>query len=61
MADRSLPGWQVWAQFRFSIIGGLLSDPPLPGELQQRLRELAEKTWQHPLSPPMKFGPTHHR
>lgn len=51
MADRNLPGWQVWAQFRFSIIGGLLSDPPLPGELQQRLRELAEKTWQHPLRP----------
>ena len=51
MAESHPPGWQAWAQFRFSIIGGLLANPPQPGELQRRLRELAEKDWQHPLRP----------
>ena len=51
MAESHPPGWQVWAHFRFSIIGGLLSNPPESGELQSRLQELAEKNWQHPLRP----------
>lgn len=51
MKDKDLPGWQLWAQFRFSVIGSLLSSPPQSGELQQRLRQLAEKSYQHPLRP----------
>ena len=51
MAESLPPGWQLWAHFRFSIIGGLLSNPPQSGELQHRLQELAEKNWQHPLRP----------
>lgn len=49
MAESHPPDWQIWAHFRFSIIGGLLSNPPQSGELQARLQELAEKNWQHPL------------
>jgi len=57
MRDKNLPGWQLWAQFRFSVIGGLLSSPPGSGELQGRLRQLAEKTYQHPLRPgPLRLG-----
>lgn len=57
MRDKNLPGWQLWAQFRFSVIGGLLSSPPSSGELQGRLRQLAEKTYQHPLRPgPLRLG-----
>jgi len=35
---------------RFSIIGPLLAAPPEPGQLYSALRELAAKTWRHPLS-----------
>lgn len=57
MRDQDLPGWQLWAQFRFSVIGGLLSSPPQSGELQERLQELAEKSYQHPLRPgPLRLG-----
>ena len=37
-----------WARLRFSIIGPLLASPPGPGELAERLRELSEKSYQHP-------------
>ena len=33
-----------WARLRFSIIGPLLASPPAPGELADRLRELAQKS-----------------
>jgi len=39
-----------WARLRFAIIGPLLAAPPARGELQQALRELAAKSWRHPLS-----------
>jgi hypothetical protein len=39
-----------WAHFRFSVIGHLLVAPPARGELQARLKELAAKKWQHPIS-----------
>lgn len=58
MRDQDLPGWQLWAQFRFSVIGGLLSSPPQSGELQERLQELAEKSYQHPLRPGPLSPPT---
>src|ERR1700745_3097081 len=39
-----------WARFRFSVIGSLLAAPPNRGELQERLKSLAAKTWQHPIT-----------
>lgn len=46
-----------WAQFRFGVIGALLSSPPLKGELQQQLKELAGKKWVPPgLSVPVRLG-----
>ena len=40
---------QLWAEFRFSVIGALLSSPPETGELRARLKELSEKSWRHPI------------
>ena len=37
-----------WARLRFSIIGPLLASPPGAGELADRLRELAQRTYLHP-------------
>ena len=39
----------LWARFRFSVVGSLLSSPPA-GELKAALRALAAKTWTHPVS-----------
>jgi hypothetical protein len=49
--QNNLPLWERWARFRFSVIGGLLASPPGPGELQEQLRQLAERIYQHPLHP----------
>jgi hypothetical protein len=38
----------LWARFRFSVIGSLLSSPPARGAIQREIRSLAEKTWSHP-------------
>jgi putative transposase len=46
-----------WAQFRFSIIGGLLSRPPKKGELQKDLEDLASRLYLHPTKDQLvKFG-----
>ena len=46
-----------WGQFRFAVIGGLLTCPPEPGELQQELRRLASRTYRHPRTgSPVTFG-----
>ena len=41
---------ELWARFRFSVIGRLLSDPPNKGELKPRIESLAKKAWRHPIS-----------
>jgi transposase InsO family protein len=46
--DRSTSA--LWARFRFSVVGSLLSAPPPRGELKAAIRALAEKTWTHPVS-----------
>jgi len=51
MNESQLPMWQRWAQFRYSVIGELLSSPPPKGQLQQALQRLAERTYQHPIDP----------
>jgi transposase InsO family protein len=40
----------LWARFRFSVVGWLLSSPPPRGELKAAIRSLAAKTWTHPVS-----------
>ena len=40
----------LWARFRFSVVGSLLSSPSARGELKAAIRTLAEKTWTHPVS-----------
>ena len=51
MSDPQMPMWQRWAQFRFSVIGELLSCPPPKGELQQAIGQLAQKSYRHPINP----------
>ncbi len=51
MTERSDPPTAaLWARFRFSVVGPLLSSPPASGELKAALGLLAEKTWTHPVS-----------
>ncbi len=40
----------LWARFRFSVVGSLLSAPPPRGELKAALQTLAEKVWTHPVT-----------
>ena len=40
----------LWARFRFSVVGALLSSPPPRGELKAAIGALAAKTWTHPIS-----------
>lgn len=40
----------LWARFRFSVVGPLLSSPPARGSLKTTIRSLAEKTWRHPVT-----------
>lgn len=40
----------VWARFRFSVVGALLSAPPAWGALKTALESLAAKTWRHPVT-----------
>lgn len=51
MVHENKPSRQAaWAHLRFSIVGPLLSSPPRRGELWSALKDLAEKTWRHPVS-----------
>ena len=48
---------ELWACFRFSVIGPLLAAPPPRGQLQEQLAQLAAKKWRHPVSGESKlFG-----
>jgi len=40
----------LWARFRFSVIGSLLSAPPARGELKGAIQSLAETIWTHPVT-----------
>jgi len=44
------PTTVLWARFRFSVVGSLLSSPPARGELQAAIESLAAKTWTHPVT-----------
>jgi len=55
--DRKPRVHERWAHLRFSIVGPLLAAPPGPGELQTELKNLAGKTWLHPVTgEPVRFG-----
>ena len=46
-----------WARLRFAVIGQLLAAPPEKGALRAALRELAARTWRHPVTgEPVRFG-----
>jgi len=49
MNDPQMPMWQRWANFRFSVIGRLLSCPPQKGQLQNTIDQLAQENYQHPI------------
>jgi putative transposase len=40
----------LWARFRFSVVGSLLSSPPARGTLKTAIRNLAAKPWSHPVT-----------
>lgn len=48
MNEKTKKGITSWAHLRFSVIGGLLSNPPGRGELQAELQKLAQKHYRHP-------------
>lgn len=58
MSDSKMPRWQRWAQFRFAVIGGLLSSPLESGQLQRQLQALAQRSYQHPLVPDKQISPS---
>lgn len=46
-----------WAWLRFSIVGPLLSAPPLKGQLRAEIESLASKQWRHPITgQPARFA-----
>jgi transposase InsO family protein len=48
----------LWARFRFSVVGSLLSSPPAPGALRAAIRDLAARTWTHPVhARDVRFAP----
>ncbi len=47
--------WRRWGQFRFSVIGELLSSPLPKGQLQKAFQRLAQKIYQHPIDPGRKL------
>ncbi len=51
MNNDDVPGKQRWARFRLQVIGPLLASPPQCGELQDAIRQLAERVYQHPVRP----------
>src|SRR5437868_854870 len=46
----SPPGHRRWGRFRLGVIGPLLSAPPEDGQLGAAIRQLASKTWLHPVT-----------
>ncbi len=43
------PNLRAWAIFRFSVVSPLLSAPPPKGQLRRQIRQLAQKTYRHPI------------
>jgi putative transposase len=57
MQSRAVRVHELWARFRFSVIGHLLAAPPAKGLLHMELEALAAREWRHPVSgAPVRFG-----
>lgn len=56
MSEVKEPMWQKWAQFRFSVIGELLSCPPKKGALEKSIVRLSKKIYRHPIKPQRRIG-----
>lgn len=51
MSDKAeQPTHDRWARFRFAVVGPLLAAPPQRGDLKQEIKELADQTWEHPIT-----------
>ena len=48
--DEEVPRRDRWARLRFAIVGPLLALLPRRGHLKAALRELAARTWRHPIT-----------
>lgn len=55
MNNTQAPIWQRWGQFRFSVVGELLSSPPAKGQLRLAIQRLSQKIYQHPIDAGRKF------
>lgn len=57
MRKKSKASLTKWANFRFSVIGGLLAKPPKKGQLGQQIKKLAQNHYRHPIKGTrVKFG-----
>lgn len=57
MSEEQTRTAERWARLRFAIIGPLLAAPPAPGTLHATLKQLAAKTYRHPLTgEPVQFA-----
>jgi putative transposase len=50
MGQDDVAASRIWAEFRFSVVGKLLSSPPSKGDLKNELFILSELKWKHPMS-----------
>ena len=50
MQSRGSRVHELWARFRFSVIGHLLAAPPAKGLLCLELDQLAAREWRHPIT-----------
>jgi transposase InsO family protein len=49
MRTKDKPTLSAWANFRFSVVGPLLSAPPDKGQLRREIERLAQKHYRHPI------------
>jgi len=51
MTQKPIPSTPaLWARFRFSVVGPLLSAPPARGQLKRAIGALADTIWTHPVT-----------
>ena len=58
MSENDSSVHEIWARFRHTVIGPLLSAPPPGGALRSAIDELAQREWNHPIKPGerVRFG-----
>lgn len=48
----------AWARWRYSVVAGLLINPPPKGDLQHDIGRLSNTVWRHPLDPDATVQPS---